>query len=152
MKIEILPEPVAVSFEGMVAAIERYNQAGRNPFGPNVPVRSHSPLLFVMEWPGCLDVQFPFYACDRDQRAVEFLAANPLFHTRHALVFPMTRALIARQWHRAYAFDVRRQDVTNCKLLVSRKHAPELFDKYPFAGAWPWVVAAKESAEPVSLD
>jgi hypothetical protein len=151
-KFEILQAPISVALEARIGAIERFNKEGTNPYGPHVPVRSHSPLLFLMEYPPCLDVEVPFYPHDRSAQDAAFMAGNPGFHTRHALIFPMTRALIARQWHRVYAFDVRQHGFIDVKLLVGRKLDPELFEKDPTASAWPWVRAAKRADEPVASD
>jgi hypothetical protein len=152
MAIRLLQAPIMVSFEGMIKAIERFNGAGLNPFGPNVPVRTHSPLLFLMEFGQDIVVEVPFYSVDRDASAAAFLAEHPGFHTRHSVLYPMTRALIRRQWHRVYAYDVQRGDVTEVRLLVGRTQDAELFMKHPKASAWPWKLAVKEEKEPVSLD
>ena len=63
----------------------------------------------------------------------------------------MTRALIARQWHRVYAYDVTERAVVDVKLLVARKADPELFDKCLRPSAWPWIIAVRESKEPVAF-
>ena len=152
MAIRLLQAPIMVSFDGMINAIERFNDAGLNPFGPNIPVKTHSSLLFRMEFGPDVSVEISFYSADRDARELEFLTEHPGFRTRHSVLYPMTRALIQRQWHRVYAFDVQRGDVTEAKLLVGRKQDPELFMNYPKASAWPWVLAVKDEKEPVSLD
>ena len=47
MKSTILLNPVEVVFETVVNEIERFNQSGGNPFGPNVPVKWHAPLTVI---------------------------------------------------------------------------------------------------------
>src|ERR1700757_4166517 len=96
-----------VSFDGMIQAIERFNGAGLNPFGPGVPVQTHDPLLFMMEFGQDIVVEIPFYTADRDASAAASLAEHPGFRTRHSVLYPMTRTLIQRQWHRVYAYDVQ---------------------------------------------
>ena len=50
-----------------------------------------------------------------------------------------------------YAFDVQQQAVVDVKLLVARKDDPEVFAKYPRPSAWPWIIAVRESKEPVAF-
>lgn len=94
--MKLLPQAVSVEFERIVQAIERFNQAGLNPYGPNVPVGGHCPLLFKMEGPG-IAVEFEFHPADRSAESAAFLASAPYFRTRRAVLHPMTRALIQRQ-------------------------------------------------------
>lgn len=148
--LRLLPEPATVCFQRVTEAIDAFNASGRNPFGPNVPVRSHSPLLFQIEGPG-ISIEFEFEAGDRSAEAVEFLKEYPSFLTRHAVIYPMTRALIARQWHRVYAFDVLSEMVVDVKLLVARKADPDLFARHLSPSAWPWIIAVRESREPVAF-
>ena len=149
MKSAILEQPVDVVFENVVDEIERFNLSGQNPHGPNVPVSSHAPLTFIMQGPG-IDVEFPFYPEDRPEELRVFLRSNPFFRTRHAVIYPMTRAMIARQWHRVYAFDVERKLVTGVRLLVTKQKDPELFLRYPDVSAWPWVYSITKSGEPLA--
>jgi hypothetical protein len=152
MPIKLLQNPASVSFDGMVDAIERFNRAGLNPFGPNVPVRTHAPLTLLMEFAPDISVEIAFYAADRGAAARAFLAKHPGFRTRHSVLYPMTRAMIQRQWHRVYAYDVIKGEVSEVKLLAGRQQDPELFMKYPNASAWPWKSALKGELEPISLD
>src|ERR1022692_4565728 len=103
VKSTILPEPVDVVFETVVDEIERFNRAGQNPYGPNVPVKSHAPLTLIIQGSG-IDVEFAFYAEDRSEDLRVALRTNPKFRTRHAVIYPATRVMISRQWHRVYAF------------------------------------------------
>jgi hypothetical protein len=119
-----------VEFEAIVQAIDRFNSAGLNPFGPNVPVQSHSPLLLKLEGPGT-SFEFQFYPKDRTAAVKAALAATPSFRTRHPVLYPMTRALIQRQWDRVYAYNVETASVTDVKLLVSRRNDPDLFRAHP---------------------
>jgi hypothetical protein len=148
--IRLLPSPVPVTFDEIIAAIDQFNRAGRNPFGPNVPVALHSPLLFHLEGPG-IGVEFEFNAADRDAETLAFLQKQRGFQTRHAIIYPMTRAMIARQWHRVYAYDVTARTVVDVKLLVARKDDPGLFAKYPRPSAFPWIFALRDSKEPVAF-
>jgi hypothetical protein len=150
LPIRLLPSPVPVTFDEIIAGIDRFNREGRNPFGPNVPVRSHSPLRFMLEGPG-IGIEFEYLPSDRTPETVAFLQKQPGFETRHAVIYPMTRALIARQWHRVYAYDVTERAVVDVKLFVARKADPELFDKYLRPSAWPWIIAVRESKEPVAF-
>jgi hypothetical protein len=144
--MRLLFSPVSVSFAGVIQAIDAFNKAGRNQFGPNVPVKSHSPLLFKIEG---INLEFEFYASHRSPEAGAFLKRHPTFLTRHVVIYPMTRALIARQWHRVYAFDVRRKEVVDVKLLVARTSDPELFLKFSRPSAWPWIMDARDTKEPL---
>ena len=148
--LRLLPTPVVVSFSSVITAIDAFNRSGRNQFGPNVPVKSHSPLLFKIEGPG-IDIEFAFEAADRSPEAIAFLKQQPTFPTQHAVIYPMTRAMIARQWHRVYAYDVQRQEVVDVKLLVARKADPELFAAYPRPSAWPWIIAVRAGKEPLAF-
>lgn len=148
--MKLLPTPHTVTLEGMIAAIERFNQAGKNPFGPNVPVKSHCPLLFLFEGEG-FHIEFPFYDEDREEKTKAALREDQTFQTRHAVLYPMTRALIQRQWHRVYAYDVLEGEVTDVKLLVSKKQDPDLIAKHPKASAYPWIFDAKNAPEPAML-
>ena len=149
MKSAILEQPVDVVFENVVDEIERFNLSGQNPYGPNLPVKSHAPLTLIIQGPG-IDVEFPFYPEDRPEELRAFLRSNPCFRTRHAVIYPMTRAMIARQWHRVYAFDVERKLVTGVRLLVTKQKDPELFLRYPDVSAWPWVYSITKSGEPLA--
>jgi hypothetical protein len=149
MKSAILEQPVDVVFENVVDEIERFNLSGQNPYGPNLPVKSHAPLTLIIQGPG-IDVEFPFYPEDRPEELRAFLRSNPCFRTRHAVIYPMTRAMIARQWHRVYAFDVERKLVTGVRLLVTKQKDPELFLRYPDVSAWPWVYSVTRSREPLA--
>jgi hypothetical protein len=135
--MNFLTQAKTVEFEAIVRAIEQFNQAGQNPFGPNVPG---------------IDIEFEFYPMDRTAGTQEFLKQNPSFRTRHPVLYPMTRALIQRQWHRVYAYNVEQAKVEAVKLLVSRKQDPDLFKQHPKASAYPWIFAVKESSEPIVLD
>ncbi len=146
MKSTILQNPVEVEFETVVNEIKRFNQSGVNPFGPNVPVKWHATLRLIVQGPG-IDVEFPFYPQDRSEEQRAWLSSNPAFRTRHAVIYPMTRAMVAKQWHRVYAFDVERKLVTGVKLLVTKEKDPELFRQYPDVSAWPWVYSIKKSNE-----
>ncbi len=149
MKSTILQEPVEVVFETVVNEIERFNVSGQNPYGPNVPVKSHAPLTVIFQGPG-IDVEFPFCPENRTEELQALLRSNPAFRTRHAVIYPMTRAMIAKQWHRVYAFDVARKVVTAVKLLVTKQKDPELFEKDPDVSAWPWVFSVTKSTEPMA--
>jgi len=46
---------------------------------------------------------------------------------------------------------VTERAVVDVKLLVARKADPELFDKYLRPSAWPWIIAVRESKEPVAF-
>ena len=87
MKSTILPQPVDVVFETVVNEIERFNRSGQNPYGPNVPVKSHAPLSLIIQGPG-IDVDVPFYLEDRPEELRAFLRSNPAFRTRHAVIYP----------------------------------------------------------------
>jgi hypothetical protein len=63
--IKILNRPHTVAFGDIAEAIEVFNESNCNPFGPNIPVRDHSPLLLSLDEPG-IKVEFPFYVFDRD--------------------------------------------------------------------------------------
>jgi hypothetical protein len=145
----ILEEPIEVVFETVMEEIERFNQAGFNPFGPNVPVKSHAPLTLIFDGPG-IDVEFPFYPEDRPDNLVALLNLTPIFRTRHAVIYPMTRTFISRQWHRVYAFDVERKFVTGVKLLVRKEQDPDLFFRFPDVSAWQWVNSVRKSVEPLA--
>ena len=116
----LLATPVTVALDRLIDAIEKFNLGGQNPYGPNVPVMGHSPLLFSLAG---VNVEFPFYAVDRPAET----NGHPTIRTRHPVLYPMTRAMIMRQWHRVYAFDVLAGAVTGVKLLVGRRQDPELF-------------------------
>jgi hypothetical protein len=146
MKPTILPEPVDVVFETVVNQIERFNRPGQNPYGPNVPVKSHAPLTLILQGPG-IDVEVPFYAEDRPEELRAALRSNAKFQTRHAVIYPQTRTMISRQWHRVYAFDVERKLVIGVKLLVTRTQDPELLQQHPEISAWPWVHSINKSGE-----
>jgi len=149
MKSAILQQPVEVLFETVVDEIERFNRSGQNPHGPNVPVKSHAPLTLIFQGPG-IDVEFPFYPEDRPEELRAALISTPSFRTRHAVIYPMTRAMIARQWHRVYAFNVQRQLVIGVRLLVAKQKDPELFLQHPDVSAWPWVYSVTRSGEPLA--
>jgi hypothetical protein len=148
--MKLLATPKTVTLEGMIHAINAFNESRQNPFGPNVPVRSHCPLLFCFEGKG-FKIEFPFYPEDRDEKVKALLQEDQAFQTRHAVLFPMTRAMIQRQWHRVYAYEVERDEVTDVKLLVSKKQDPGLFEKHPKASAYPWVFDSNNAAEPAML-
>ena len=146
MKSTILEHPVEVIFETVVDEIERFNRSGENPFGPNVPVKSHAPLTLIFQGPG-IDVEFPFYPENRPQDLRSVLRSTLGFKTRHAVIYPATRVMISRQWHRVYAFDVERTAVTGVKLLVTKTQDPELLRQHPEVSAWPWVHSINKSGE-----
>jgi hypothetical protein len=146
MNSTILENQVDVAFETVVNAIEQFNQSGQNPYGPNVPVKSHAPLTLIFQGPG-IDVEVPFYPEDRPEELRTFLRSNPSFRTRHSVIYPMTRTMISKQWHRVYSFDVERKVVTGVKLLVTRTQAPDLLRDNPDISAWPWVLSINESGE-----
>jgi len=151
MKAIILPNPVDVVFETVVNEIESFNRSGQNPYGPNVPVKANAPLTLIFEGPG-IDVEFPFYPEDRPEALRTVLRSTPAFRTRHAVVYPMTRTLIKREWHRVYAFDAERKVVTAVRLLVRKDQDqdPGLFLQHPEASAWPWVRSISKSGEPLA--
>jgi hypothetical protein len=149
--METLDQANTVRFDTLAEAIERFNRAGLNPFGPNIPVHGHSPLLLCLRGPG-IDVEFPFHAADRNAETQAFLHKTPGFRTRHSVLYPMTRALVARQWHRVYAYSVAQAEVVDVKLLVNRRQDPELFARYPAASAEPWLAALKAMREPVIVE
>jgi hypothetical protein len=149
MKSTILEHPVDVVFETVANEIERFNLAGQNPYGPNVSIRSHAPLTLIFQGPG-IDVEFPFYPEDRPEELRAALISTPSFQTRHAMIYPMTRAMISRQWHRVYAFDVQSKLVTEVRLLVTKQKDPDLFLDYPDVSAWPWVQSINKSVEPLA--
>jgi hypothetical protein len=149
MKSTLLEQPVDVVFETVVDEIERFNRSGQNPYGPNVPVKTHAPLTLIFQGPG-IDVEFPFYPEDRPEELRAALIGTPSFRTRHAVIYPMTRAMIARQRHRVYALDVQRKMVTGVGLLVTRQKDPELFLQHPDVSAWPWVHSINKSGEPLA--
>ena len=142
---KLLATPVTVAIDRIIDAIEKFNLGGCNPYGPNVPVMGHSPLLFSLAG---ANVEFPFYAVDRPAETT----GHQTIRTRHPVLYPMTRTMIMRQWHRVYAFDVLAGAVTGVKLLVDRRQDPELFVRHPDVSAHPWVFAVKNSLEPVALD
>jgi hypothetical protein len=149
VKSTILEHPVDVVFETVVDEIERFNRSGQNAHGPNVPVKSHAPLTLLFQGPG-IEVEFPFYLEDRPDELQAWLVSNPLFRTRHAVIYPMTRTMISKQWHRVYAFDVQRQLVIGVRLLVAKQKDPELFLQHPDVSAWPWVHSINKSGEPLA--
>lgn len=149
--MKLLDIPQVVLFDAIVEAIERFNQAGRNPFGPNVPVRGHRPLLLGLEGPG-INIEVEFHAADRTPETQAFLRENRSFRSRHPVLYPMTRALVARQWHRVYAYDVARAEVVDVRLLANRAQDPELFVHHPNASAYPWLAAAKIAPEPLVFE
>lgn len=149
--MRLLDSAVVMAFDAIAEAIERFNAAGLNPFGPNVPVRGHSPLLLGLQGPG-IDVEIEFHAADRTPETRAFLRENPSFRIRHPVLYPLTRALVARQWHRVYAYDVAHGEVVDVRLLVSRRQDPELFARHPGASAHPWLAALKAAPEPVVFE
>jgi hypothetical protein len=151
MKSAILEHPVEVALETVVDEIERFNRSGKNPYGPNLPFKSHAPLTLIFQGPG-IDVEFPLYPEDRSEELRAWLISNPRFRTRHGVIYPMTRAMIVRQWHRVYAFDVERKLVTGVRLLVTKQKDPELFLQHPDVSAWPWVHSINKSGEPLAWD
>jgi len=147
----LLPSARTVEFEAIVRAIEQFNSAGLNPFGPSVPVQGHSPLLLHLEGPGT-SFEFQFHPEDRAANVAASLASSPSFKTRHPVLYPMTRTIIRCQWHRVYAYDVETEAVIDVKLLVSRRKDPELFKTCPEASAYPWFFAMMASAEPLVFE
>lgn len=148
--MRLLTKARTVHFANIVSAIERFNDAGLNPFGPNVPVGSHSPLLVKLEGPG-MEVEFEVSPADRKAKTRVFLAVSPSFRTRHAVLYPMTRALVQRQWTRVYAYNVRQSRVTDVRLLVCKEQDPVLFERHPKASAQAWILALKNASEPLAL-
>jgi len=71
---KLLATPVTVAIDRIIDAIEKFNLGGHNPYGPNVPVMGHSPLLFSLAG---ADVEFPFYAVDRPAENLASTSSRP---------------------------------------------------------------------------
>lgn len=134
----------------MVQAIERFNAAGLNPFGPSVRPRGGAPLLLRLEGRG-IDVEFELHSGERAPESVAFLRDNPGFRTRHSVLYPMTLAVKRQQWHRVYAYAVARYEVVGVRLLASSRQDPALIRQHTSVSADPWILAARGAMEPIAF-
>ena len=148
--MKLLRHPKFVAFEAMAGAIERFNAAGRNPFGPILRPRGHAPLLLRLEGPG-IDVEFELRPCDRLAGSVAFLRDNPGFLTRHPVLYPMTPAVVRQQWHRVYAYAVGQAEVVDVRLLATNRQDPALVRQHTGVSADPWLLTARQVMEPISF-
>ena len=77
LPIRLLPSPVPVTFDEIIAGIDRFNREGRNPFGPNVPVTSHSPLRFLLEGPG-IGIEFEYLPLTERRKRLPSCKSSPV--------------------------------------------------------------------------
>lgn len=160
MTPELLPEPRFVSLDSIRQAIRRFELAGKNPYGMNTPIPGGQPVWLEIrtgepaprktgpEWPASPAFQIPLYTNDCDNEQKEAYTNGVGIETDHAVLYPMTKAYVQRQWHRAYAYDVVLGEVTEVRLLVSEKQEPG----YKAAGhksAHEWVLSVERSGKPV---
>lgn len=122
----ILPETRFVTLDAIRQAIRRFELDKQNPHGMSKAIPGSQPVWLELRTghpstrkEDTYSIQLPLYtaSCDDEQKALYSDGAG--IQTRHAVLYPMTKAYVQRQWHRVYAYDVASGAVTEVRLLVA---------------------------------
>jgi len=142
----------------IVKAIREFEEANKNPHGPNEANPDHCPVMLELRyggpperikghsWPVDPAEEFPLRPEDRDEQTKRLLKGAGLL-TKHKVLYPMTKAYIKQQWHRVYQYDTASKTITDVRLLVSERQDPGYFQN--FKSAHGWTIALQKETEPV---